>query len=111
MKYYLEIEDNGPYQPKDNWWSTICDVSGMNVDKFDLKQSAAKDYSEKYVTCRQSGGETTHITPQVNSLQKKASFCLLSHQSQDFDEGRNCKIAKPGRDSHSEPEGIKEKRR
>lgn len=50
MKYYLEIEDNGPYQPKDNWWSTICDVSGMNVDKFDLKQSTAKDYSEKYVT-------------------------------------------------------------
>ena len=48
-------------------------------------------------------------TPHVNSLQKKASFCLLSHQSQDFDDGRNCNIAKPGRDSHSEPEGIKEK--
>ena len=37
-KYYLEVEDNGPYQPKDNWWSSICDVGGMNVNKFDLKQ-------------------------------------------------------------------------
>lgn len=43
MKYYLEVEDNSPYQPKDNWWSSICDVSGMNVYKFDLKHTA-EDY-------------------------------------------------------------------
>lgn len=37
IKVYLEIKDYSPYQPKDNWWSSICDVSGMNVNKFDLK--------------------------------------------------------------------------
>lgn len=42
MKHYLEVEDNGPYQPKDNWWSSICDVSGMNVNKFDLKQKQSR---------------------------------------------------------------------
>lgn len=41
-KYYLEVEDNGPYQPKDNWWSSICDVSRMNVNKLDLKQEPSK---------------------------------------------------------------------
>lgn len=38
VKFYLEVEDDGPYQAKDNWWSSIGDVSGMNVNKFDLKQ-------------------------------------------------------------------------
>lgn len=37
IKVYLEIKDYCPYQPKDNRWPSICDVSGMNVDKFDLK--------------------------------------------------------------------------
>lgn len=37
IKVYLEIKNYSPYQPKDNWWSSICDVSGMDVNKFDLK--------------------------------------------------------------------------
>ena len=35
---YLEVEDDGPYQPQDDGGPPVCDVRGMDVDQFDLKK-------------------------------------------------------------------------
>lgn len=41
-KRYLKVEDDGPYQAKDDGWSPICDVSGVNVNKFDLEKMPSR---------------------------------------------------------------------
>lgn len=38
LHHYLEVEDDGPDQTKDDGWPSVCDVGGVNVYKFDLKQ-------------------------------------------------------------------------
>lgn len=42
---YLEIEDDGPYQPEDDGRASVCDVRRVNVHQFDLKQKPGVTYS------------------------------------------------------------------
>lgn len=68
--YYLEVEDNGPYQPEDNRRPSICDVSRMNVNQFDLKQKPDVNYSGKQVVRTQWGFFCTFT--------QKSTLCFIS---------------------------------
>lgn len=49
IKSDLKVEDNCPYQAQNDGWSSVCDVCGMNVYKFDLKQQKKKTGKENMI--------------------------------------------------------------
>lgn len=56
IKSYLKVEDNCPYQAQNDGWSSVCNVCGMNVYKFDLKQikTAKENMTIKDLTVEKS---------------------------------------------------------